>query len=122
MQVPRGQSSVLYELRDGNLTAAEAIDLSLPQPRKLMEFRSNVVDVNEVSVKDLLNPGMSPPYVHKTAASLNEKGWIETIDEDNASGNRYRLRHHLCDYEDMPVESRWQTPEVRSPPRCRRTP
>ena len=25
MQVPRGQSSVLWELRDGNLTAAEAM-------------------------------------------------------------------------------------------------
>ena len=28
MQVPRGKSSVLWELRDGNLTAAEALILS----------------------------------------------------------------------------------------------
>ena len=42
-------------------------------------------------------------YVRKTLAGLNKKGWVETIDEDNPSGNQYRLRHHLCDYEDVPV-------------------
>ena len=39
-----------------------------------------------------------------TFAKLSDKGWIETIDENNPSGYQYRLRHYLCDYEDVPVD------------------
>ena len=103
MQVPRGQFSVLWELRAGNLTAAEAmIYLCMNHGSSWNSGATWSMSMRYVS--DLLSPGMSPPYVHKTATSLNDKGWIETIDEDNASGNRYRLRHHLCDYEDLPVD------------------
>ena len=102
MQVPRGQSSVLYELRDGNLTAAEAIVyLCLNHGSSWNSGATWPLSVRYLS--EQLRPGMSRSYVQKTAASLNDKGWIETIDEDNASSYRYRLRHHLCDYEDMPV-------------------
>ena len=55
-------------------------------------------------LSDLLGKGMSRSYVHKTATSLKHKGWIETIDADNPSGNRYRLRHHLCPYKEVPVD------------------
>ena len=102
MQVPRGQSSVLYELRDGNLTAAEAIIiLCLNHGSTWNSGATWSMSVRYLS--ELLNPGMSRSYVHKTATGLNNKGWIKTIDEDNPSGNRYRIRHHLCDYEDVPV-------------------
>ena len=43
-------------------------------------------------------------YVRGTLESLSDKGWIETIDENNPSGYQYRLRHYLCDYEDVPVD------------------
>ena len=102
MQVPRGQFSVLSELAKGNLTSAEAmIYLCLNHGSSWNSGVTWSLSVRYLS--ELLSPGMSRSYVQKTAASLNDKGWIETIDEDNPSGYKYRLRHHLCDYEDMPV-------------------
>ena len=103
MLVPRGQSSVLYELRDGNLTAAEAlIYLCLNHGSTWNSGATWPLSVRYLS--EQLRPGMSHPYVHKIATSLSDKGWIQTIDEDNPSGNRYRLRHHLCDPEEVPVD------------------
>ena len=103
MPVPRGQSSVLWELRDGNLTAAEAMTyLCLNHGSTWNSGATWSMSVRYLS--GLLSPGMSHPYVIKTLASLNDKGWIETIDEDNPSGNRYRLRHHLCPYKEVPVD------------------
>lgn len=108
MQVPRGQSSVLWELRDGNLTAAEAmIYLCLNHGSTWNSGATWPLSVRYLS--DCLSPGMSHPYVHKIAASLSDKDWIEKIDVDNPSGNRYRLRHHLCDYEDVPVDKDGKT-------------
>ena len=54
--------------------------------------------------QEVCRRGMSRSYVVKNTASLNNKGWIETIDEDNPLGYRYRLRHHLCDPEEVPVD------------------
>ena len=103
MMVPRGQSSVLYELRDGNLTAAEAIVyLCMNHGSSWNSGATWSMSVRYLS--ELLSPGMSRSYVQKTSASLSDKGWIETIDENNPSGYRYRLRHHLCLFEDVPVD------------------
>ena len=103
MPVPRGHSSVLWELRDGNLTAAEAmIYLCMNHGSTWNSGATWSMPVRYLS--ELLSPGMSRSYVQKTAASLNDKGWIETIDENNPSGYRYRLRHHLCDPEEVPVD------------------
>ena len=102
MLVPRGQSSVLWELRDGNLTAAEAmIYLFLNHGSTWNSGATWSMSVRYLS--ELLSPGMSRSYVQKTAASLNDKGWIETIDEDNPLGYRYQIRHHLCDPEYVPI-------------------
>ena len=54
--------------------------------------------------QEVCRRGMSRSYVVKNTASLNDKGWIKTIDENNPSGYQYRLRHYLCDYEDVPVD------------------
>ena len=103
MPVPRGHTSVLWELRDGNLTAAEAmIYLCMNHGSTWASGTTWSMSVRYLS--DLLSPGMSYPYVHKIATSLKNKGWLETIDVDNPSGNRYRLRHHLCAYKDVPVD------------------
>ena len=107
MQVPRGQSSVLWKLRDGNLTAAEAMVLLCLNHGSTWNSGSTwPFSVRYIS--KLLSPGMSRSYVQKIAASLNNNGWIETIDADNPSGNpsgyQYKLRHHLCKSEDMPVD------------------
>ena len=103
MPVPRGQYSVLWELRDGKITAAEAmIYLCMNHGSTWTSGATWSMSVRYLS--DLLGKGMSRSYVHKTATSLKNKGWIETIDADNPSGNRYRLRHHLCAYKDVPVD------------------
>ena len=103
MLVPRGQSSVLYELRDGNLTAAEAmVYLCLNHGSS---WNSGATwSLSGPYLSKILGAGMSRWYVRRTLDSLSDKGWIETIDENNLSGNRYRLRHHLCDPEDVPVD------------------
>ena len=103
MQVPRGPSSVLWELRDGNLTAAEAmIYLFLNHGSTWNSGATWSMSSPYLSKK--LGVGMSRRYVREILASLNKKIWIETIDEDNPSGHQYRLRHYLCDYEDVPVD------------------
>ena len=103
MQVPRGQYSVLWELRDGNLTAAEAmVLLCLNHGSTWNSGATWPLSVRYLSEK--LSPGISYPYVHKIVSSLNNKGWTETIDANNPTGNRYQIRHHLCDPEDVPVD------------------
>ena len=103
MLVPRGQSSVLYELRDGNLTAAEAmIYLCLNHGST---WNSGATwSMSGPYLSKILGKGMTRQYAQTTLAKLTNKGWIETIDENNPSGYQYRLRHHLCDYEDVPVD------------------
>ena len=102
MQVQRGQSSVLWELRDGNLTAAQAM---------ICLFLNHGSTWNSGATWSMSSPylskklgGMSRRYVRDTLTHLDTKGWIKTIDENNPSGYQYRLRHYLCDYEDVPVD------------------
>lgn len=103
MPVPRGQYSVLWELREGNLTAAEAlIYLCLNHASTWQSGTTWALSTPYLS-KILGNPGMSRRHVRGTLAKLSEKGWIQTIDADNPSGKRYRIRHHLCAYEDVPA-------------------
>ena len=103
MQVPRGESSVLRELQNGGLTNAEAIIyLCLNHGSTWNSGVTRFTSVRRLS--EFLSPGMSPSYVHKTVTSLNDKGWIKTIDDNNPAGNRYLLRHHLCDDADVPVD------------------
>ena len=103
MQVPRGQFSVLWELQNQGLTSAEAlIYLCLNHGSTWNSGATWPLSVKYLSEK--LSPGMSPSYVHKTLTSLNDKGWIKTIDDNNPAGNRYLLRHHLCDDGDVPVD------------------
>ena len=103
MQVPRGQFSVLSELSKGRLTSSRGTHLSLSQSRKLLELRRDW-SMSGPYLSKILGTGMSRRYVRKTFTNLSDKGWIETIAKDNPSGNQYRLRHHLCDPEDVPVD------------------
>lgn len=102
LPVPRGQYSVLWELREGNLTAAQAmICLCLYHGSSWDSGITWPMSGNYLSGK--LGPGMSKPYIIKNLTSLNNKGWLKTIDADNPSGKRYRIRHHLCRSQDVPV-------------------
>ena len=103
MQVPRGQYSVLSELAKGNITSAEAI-VYLCMNHGSTWNSGKTWNLSGNYLSDLLGTGMSRSYVVKLSASLNTKGWIETIGKDNTSGNQYRLRHHLCDDDDVPVD------------------
>ena len=102
MQVPRGQYSVLSELAKGNLTNAEAmIYLCLNHGSTWNSGSTWCMSGHYLS--NLLGTGMSRIYVQRILAKLTDKGWIETIDKDNPSGYQYQIRHHLCDWEDVPV-------------------
>ena len=103
MQVPRGQFSVLSELAKGNLTSAEAI-IYLCLNHGSSWNSGATWGLSGPYLSKILGTGMSRSYVVKTLGSLDAKGWIETIAKDNPSGNQYRLRHHLCDPEDVPVD------------------
>ena len=120
MPVPRGQYSVLSKLREGNLTAAEAtIYLCLNHGSS---WNSGATwSMSGPYLSKILGTRMSRRYVRKTLASLNDKGWIETIDEENPSGNRYRLRHHLCPYAEVPVDKNGKTADIRSAKRSGRS-
>lgn len=102
LPVPRGQYSVLWELREGNLTAAEAIILLCLNHGS--SWNSGATwSMSGPYLSKILGVGMSRRYVRKTLANLSDKRWIKTIDDDNPSGNRYRIRHHLCKYQEVPV-------------------
>ena len=101
MPVPRGQFSVLSELEEGNLTSAEAM-LYL-----FMNHGSTWVSGESwcLSTKYLSKlGGMSRRYVRDILKSLIEKGWIETLSTSNPAGNRYLLKHHLCEPDEVPVD------------------
>ena len=102
MQVPRGQYSVLSELEKGNLTSAQAIILLVLNHGSTWNSGATW-SMSGPYLSKILGAGMSRRYVRDTLANLLDKGWIETIDEDNPSGNRYRIRHHLCHPDDVPV-------------------
>lgn len=103
MPVPRGPYSVLYELREGNLTAAEAIVLLCLNHGS--SWHSGATwNMSGPYLSRILGTGMSRRYVRDILASLNDKDWIKTIDDNNPSGYRYRIRHHLCPYKEVPVD------------------
>ena len=102
MLVPRGHSSVLWELRDGNLTAAQAMIILFLNHGSTWDSGATWSMSGPYLSKKL--GGMSRRYVRDTLTHLDTKGWIKTIDENNPSGYQYRLRHYLCDYEDVPVD------------------
>ena len=103
MQVPFGKSSVFWELRDGSLTSAEAI-IYLCLNHGSTWNSGDTWNFSGPYLSKILGKGMSRRYVRKTLASLTNKGWIETIDIENPAGNRYRIRHHLCPQEEVPVD------------------
>ena len=102
MQVPRGQFSVLWALENGELTAAETmVYLSLNHGST---WNSGMTwSMSGPYLSQILGKGMSRSYVLKILSSLTDKGWIETAEKNNSSGYRYRVRHHLCDPEDIPT-------------------
>ena len=101
MPVPRGEFSVLSELEKGNLTSAEAM-LYL-----FLNHGSTWVSGESwcLSTKYLSELGrMSRRYVRDILNKLREKGWIETLSTSNPSGHRYRLKHHLCSPDEVPLD------------------
>ena len=103
MPVPRGHTSVLWELRDGNLTAAEAMMILFLHHGSTWASGATW-SMSSPYLSKKLGAGMSRRYVRKILAILKTKGWIKTIDTDNPTGNRYRLRHYLCPFNDVPVD------------------
>ena len=101
MPVPRGQFSILSELEEGNVTSAEAIvHLTLNHGSTWSSGVSWCFSTRYLSKIG----GMSRRYVRDVLTSLDEKGWIQTIKTSNPAGYRYRIRHHLCDADQVPVD------------------
>ena len=102
MPVPRGQYSVLWELHKGNLTAPEALLLLCLNHGS--SWNSGVTwPMSGPYLSRHLGTGMSRRHVRGILAKLSDKEWIQTINGDNPSGKNYRIRHHLCAYNDVPV-------------------
>ena len=101
MPVPRGQFSILSELEEGNVTSAEAmVHLTLNHGSTWVSGLSWCLSTPYLSKIG----GMSRRYVRDVLTSLDKKGWIETIKTSNPSGYRYRIQHHLCDEDQVPVD------------------
>lgn len=101
MPVPRGEFSILSELEEGNITNAEAmVYLTLNHGSTWSSGVSWCFSTRYLSKLG----GMSRRYVRKILASLDEKGWIETMKTSNSAGYRYRIQHHLCDADQVPVD------------------
>ena len=113
MQVPRGKSSVLWELRDGNLTSAEAMILLCLNHGSTWNS-GDTWSMSGPYLSKILGKGMSRRYVREVLLSLTDKGWIETTNTDNPLGYQYRIRHHLCDLHLVPVDRDEQASEVCS--------
>jgi hypothetical protein len=101
MQVPCGQHSILWALGQKEVTAAEVIGyLSL---NHASSWNSGVTwCVPERALSRSLGAGMSVRYTRSVLESLKEKGWISSISSGKV--RRYRLVHHLCEKEDVPVD------------------
>ena len=111
MQVPCGQYSILSELHKKKVTAAEAITyLALNHASSWNSGMTWYMPGRELA--RALGPGMSIRYVRSTLDNLIDKDWIVPIPTSNKR-KRYRLVHHLCTEEDVPVDSGWKTLEVR---------
>ena len=103
MQVPRGKSSVLWELRDGNLTPAEAM-IYLTLNHGSTWNSGDTWSFSGPALSKILGKGMTRQYAQTTLAKLAKKGWIETTNTENPLGYQYRIRHHLCDPDKVPVD------------------
>ena len=90
MQVPRGQYSVLSELEKGNLTSAQAIILLVLNHGSTWNSGATW-SMSGPYLSKILGAGMSRRYVRDTLANLLDKGWIETIDEDNLNMTSYKI-------------------------------
>ena len=79
--------------------------IALSRRKPCGELRRDLEHVGPLSVKDSRYRYVAKIRQKNTHQSLRQPtGWIETIAKDNPSGNQYRLRHHLCDPEDVPVD------------------
>ena len=98
MQVPCGQHSILWALGKKEVTAAEAIVyLALNHGSSWNSGQTWIMPQRPTA--DLI--GISKAYVDKTIKRMKNR-WITAISRPR--GNRYRLVHHLCDNEDVPVD------------------
>ena len=103
MQVPRGKFSILSELARGNITSAEAmIYLCLNHGSTWNSGATWCMSGTYLS--NILGTGMSKRHALRTLSSLTEKGWIKNLTTDNPTGYRYRVRHHLCHPDEVPVD------------------
>ena len=103
MLVPRGKFTVLWALANGELTSAEAM-LYLCLNHGSTWNSGATWCMSGTYLSEILGTGMSKRHALRILSSLADKGWIKTINTNNPAGNRYRLRHHLCDPEDRPVD------------------
>ena len=98
MQVPCGQHSILWALGKKEVTAAEAIVyLALNHGSSWNSGQTWIMPQRPTA--DLI--GISKAYVDKTIKRMKNR-WITAISRPR--GNCYRLVHHLCDNEDVPVD------------------
>lgn len=101
MQVPCGEYSILWALEVKQVTAAEAIMyLALNHGSS---WNSGITwGMPSKHLARTLGPGMSIRYTRSVLDSLKDKSWI--LERSSGKKKQYRLIHHLCDEEDVPID------------------
>ena len=102
MQVPRGRYSILSELWHGNATSAEAlVYLALNHQSYWDTGLTWCIATREMARS--LGLGMSLRYCRSVLSNLEDKGWIICLPLAQQR-QRFKLIHHCCDAEDVPVD------------------
>lgn len=103
MPVPRGEFSVVSELMNGQLTAAETMIYFCLNHGST--WNSGVTwNMSGTYLSKILGTGMSKSYALKILSRLTDKGWVQRLPKkNNLLGNQYQIRHYLCDADDVPV-------------------
>ena len=102
MQVPRGRYSILSELWHGNVTSAEAlVYLALNHQSYWDTGLTWCIATRELTRS--LGRGMSLRYGRSVLERLGAKGWIICLPLEQQR-RRYKLIHHCCDAEDVPID------------------
>lgn len=100
-QLPFGEHSHLSELRDGQISSADALLLCV------LHYRSNwdngkTWNTSHRTLSKLT--GMSVRYIRERLSDLMDSEWLENIAKDPKTISRYQVKHHNCKRSEVPTD------------------
>lgn len=99
MQVPFGRFSILSELWHGHVTAAESVVFLSLNHRSIWDPGLTWYIATRELARSL---DMKLRYCRWVLENLKQKDWIVPLQQQK-NGRRYKLVHHNCDTEEVPV-------------------